>query len=62
MLRCVYNELPSLEDSRDGCTRLGDIGIIAACHPCYPRKSGAEKYKAVIQRCEQLRADCSDKT
>ena len=53
MLRCIYTELPKLEDSNNGHAMLGEIKVIATCHP-NAKKRNEEKYKQVVENYKML--------
>lgn len=48
MLRHIYPELGEMEHSSNGATMLGDIKVIASCHPNAHIKNEA-KYRAVVE-------------
>ena len=48
MLRCLYTDLPKLEHSDNGHAMLGDIKVIAACHP-NAKKKNEDKYLQVME-------------
>ena len=48
MLRHIYPELGEMERSSNGATMLGNIKVIASCHPNAHIKNEA-KYRAVVE-------------
>lgn len=54
MLRCIYTELPKLEKSDNGCAMLGEVKVIATCHP-NAKKKNEGKYKQVIENYRALK-------
>lgn len=56
IFRCIYTELPKLADPSDGFAVLGDIKIIACCHPNARSMSNEHKYYSVLKNYNKLRA------